>query len=109
MQKKTFIPEWATVAEHLRDGLGYSETTLKRTRYTYNVFVRDYCNAKESEPISAVQQGIEQVEIAFESGEISRDKLLRLRRLAFRILQLIEQCHLVSHRTKWRNFSIYAG
>lgn len=90
MQKKTFIPEWVTVAEHLRDGLGYSGSTLKRTKYTYNVFVRDYCNAKESEPISVVRQGIEQVEIAFESGEISRDKLLRLRRLAFRILQLIE-------------------
>ena len=55
MQKKTFIPEWVTVAEHLRDGLGYSEATLKRTKYTYNVFVRDYCNAKESEPISVVR------------------------------------------------------
>ena len=102
MQKKTFIPEWATVAEHLRDGLGYSETTLKRTRYTYNVFVRDYCNAKESEPISAVQQGIEQVEIAFESGEISRDKLLRLRRLAFRILQLIE-----TGQINWKRAPLY--
>lgn len=24
-------------------------------------------------------------------------------------LKACEQCHLVSHRTKWRNFSIYAG
>lgn len=90
MQKKTFIPEWATVAEHLRDGLGSSEATLKRTRYTYNVFVRDYCSTKEGNTISIVQQGIEQAGMAFESGEISKDKLLRMRRLAFRILQLIE-------------------
>ena len=90
MQKKSFIPEWATVAEHLRDGLRYSEATLKRTRYTYNVFVRDFCSTTEGKTISIVQQGIKQVDMAFESGEISRDKLLRLRRLAFRILQLIE-------------------
>lgn len=90
MQKKTFIPEWATVAEHLRDGLGSSVATLKRTRYTYNVFVRDYCSTKEGNTISIVQQGIEKAGMAFESGEISRDKLLRIRSLAFRILQLIE-------------------
>lgn len=58
--------------------------------YTYNVFVRDYCGAKEGNTISIIQQGIEQTEMAFESGGISRDKLLRMRRLAFRILQLIE-------------------
>ena len=68
MQKRKFIPEWETVAEHLRDGLGYSEATLKRTGYTYNVFVRDYCNAKEGEAADIVRQGIEQVGIAFESG-----------------------------------------
>ena len=90
MQTKTFIPKWETVAEHLRDSLRYSEATMKRTRYTYNVFVRDFCNAEGGEAADIVQQGIERVGIAFESGEISRDKLLRLRRLAFRILQLIE-------------------
>ncbi len=90
MQKKTFIPEWATVAEHLRDGLGYSEATLKRTRYTYNVFVRDYCSAKECKPISVVQQGIKQVEKAFESGEISRNKLLRLGDLRFGFFNLLK-------------------
>ena len=90
MQTKTFIPEWTTVAEHLRDSLGYSETTLKRTGYTYNVFVRNFCNAEGCEAADIVEQGIERIGIAFESGEISRDKLLRLRRLAFRMLQLIE-------------------
>ncbi len=90
MQKQTVIPEWTKVAEHLRDELGHSKTTMERTKYTYNVFVRDFCSATEGESISIVQHGIEQVDNAFEAGEISRDKLLRLRRLAFRIIQLIE-------------------
>lgn len=90
MQKKTFIPEWATVAAHLRDGLGYSETTPKRTRYTYNVFARNYCSTKQGNSVSIVRQSIEQAETAFELGEISKDKLLKMRRPAFWILQLIE-------------------
>ena len=35
---RTF-PEWETIAEHLRNSLGYSEATIVRTSYTYNVFV----------------------------------------------------------------------
>ncbi len=94
MQEKIFIPEWETVAEHLREDLGYSEATLERTRHTYNVFVRDFCSAEDADAINMVRCGIEQTGAAFESGIISRDKLLRLRRLAFRILQLIETGHI---------------
>ncbi|MCD8015135.1 MAG: hypothetical protein LUG99_18570 [Lachnospiraceae bacterium] len=37
------FPEWEEVAERLRLGLGYSDTTIERTRYTYRVFTQDYC------------------------------------------------------------------
>ena len=43
MQTTNSIPEWDTLVEALKVGLGYSDATLKRTRYTYNVFIRDYC------------------------------------------------------------------
>lgn len=103
MQRKTIVvPEWTTVAEHLRKGLGYSEATLKRTRHTYNVLVRDFCGAEDADAVSIVRRGIEKVDMAFESGAISRDKLLRLRRLAFRIIQLIE-----TGRISWKCAPLY--
>ena len=46
MQTANIIPEWDTLAEALKVGLGYSDTKLKRTKNTYNVFLRDYCDTK---------------------------------------------------------------
>lgn len=85
------IPKWEEVAEQLRIDLGYADVTIKRTRSTYYVFMRDYCSiGKEITPEIILKDGIERVNKAYENKEISRDKLLRTRRLAFRMLQLIE-------------------
>ena len=48
---RTF-PEWETIAEHLRNSLGYSEATIMRTSYTYNVFVKDYCTFEGNDAAS---------------------------------------------------------
>ena len=50
MQTANITPEWHTLAEALKVGLGYSDATLKRTRHTYNAFIRDYCDTKEVMP-----------------------------------------------------------
>ena len=43
MTSLTTFPEWEIIAEHLRIKLGYSDATIIRTSYTFNVFVSDYC------------------------------------------------------------------
>ena len=99
MKATNNYPEWDTIAENLKAGLGYSEATLKRTRYTYQVFKRDFCddyNGGDAENI--IRHGIERTGNAFETGSISKDKLLRIRRLAFRMLQFIENGHITWER-----------
>lgn len=86
---KTF-PEWETIAAQLRNNLGYSEATIKRTRYTYNVFAKDYCTFEDNDTASILKNGIENADKAYENGIISKDKLLRIRRLAFRMIQFVE-------------------
>lgn len=96
-------PEWDTISENLKAGLGYSEATLKRTKYTYHVFKREFCydyNGGDAESI--IKHGIERADNAFETGNISKDKLLRIRRLAFRILQYIE-----TGRITWERAPLY--
>ena len=90
MQTANIIPEWDTLAEALKVGLGYSDATLKRTRHTYNVFIRDYCDTKGGDAGNVIKQGIVRTGDAYESEMISKDKLLRIRRLAFRMLQLMK-------------------
>ena len=85
MQTANIIPEWDTLAEALKVGLGYSDTTLKRTKHTYNVFIRDYCDTKGDDAENIIKQGIVRTGDAYESEMISKDKLLRIRRLAFRM------------------------
>ena len=94
MQTANIIPEWDTLAEALKVGLGYSDATLKRTRHTYNVFIRDYCDTKGGDAGNVIKQGIVRTGDAYESEMISKDKLLRIRRLAFRMLRLIETGHI---------------
>lgn len=91
METTKSFPEWEEVAEQLQLGLGYSGSTLERTRYTYQVFTQNYCSFEGGNtPEIVLRNGIECVNKAYENKEISKDKLLRIRRLAFRLLQLIE-------------------
>lgn len=89
MSTQTTIPDWETFAAHLHAELGYTDVTLKRTQYTYKTFVRQFCG-KEGSIESRINEGIEHISNAFEAEEMSKDKLLRLRRIAFRLLQLIK-------------------
>ena len=89
MQTLNKIPDWDSVSENLRNGLGYSDVTLDRTKSTYNVFVRDYCSLEGGDAETVITRGILKAENAYEANQISKDKLLRLRRLAFRMMQLI--------------------
>ena len=89
MSTQTTIPDWETFAAHLHAELGYTDVTLKRTQYTYKIFVRQFYGTEGSLE-GRINQGIEHIRNAFEAGEISKDKLLRLRRIAFRLLQLIK-------------------
>lgn len=83
------IPQWETVIEHLRSDLHWSESTIERSRSVYHKFTQVYCreggDAKEQ-----IENGIEAVSIAFEQGLISRDQLLRMRRMAYRMLMLLD-------------------
>ena len=67
MQTANIIPEWDTLAEALKVGLGYSDTTLKRTKHTYNVFIRDYCDTKGDDAENIIKQGIVRTGDAYES------------------------------------------
>ena len=88
MSAYTTIPDWDTFATHLHTGLAYTDATLKRTRYTYNIFLREFCGT-EGCVENRIEEGIEQISNAYKAEKISKDKLLRLRRVAFRLLQLI--------------------
>ena len=98
---RTF-PEWEAIAEHLRNSLGYSEATIMRTSYTYNVFVKDYCTFEGNDAASILQNGIEKADKAYENGVISKDKLLRIRRLAFRMIQFVE-----TDSISWKRAPLY--
>lgn len=97
----TSIPDWETFAAHLHTGLGYTDVTLKRTKYTYNIFVGQFCGT-EGDAEARIEQGIEQIGNAFESEEISKDKLLRLRRVAYRMLQIIK-----TGAITWKRIPLY--
>lgn len=90
MTSLEMFPEWEIIAEHLRLRLGYSEASVKRTRYTYNVFISDYCTFEGGDLGSILLDGIRLADEAYENGTISKDKLLRIRRLAFRMVQLVQ-------------------
>lgn len=89
MPTLTNIPDWETYADHLHSSLGYTDVTLERTKYTYNIFVGQFCGT-DGDAETRIEQGIEQIGNAFESRKISKDKLLRLRRVAYRMLQIIK-------------------
>ena len=101
MSTPTEIPAWEALAEHLRISLGYTDATLTRTKYTYGIFVNQFCGTK-GDPEGRIERGIEQIGNTFEAGKISKDKLLRLRRVAFRMLQLIK-----SGEITWERAPLY--
>lgn len=102
MPALTDIPDWETFADHLHTGLGYTEITLKRTKYTYDIFVKRFCGT-EGDAETRIEQGIEQIGNAFDSGEISKDKLLRQRRVAYRMLQIIKTGEIT-----WKRIPLYS-
>ena len=90
MTSLTTFPKWEIIAECLRIKLGYSDTTIIRTSYTYNVFVSDYCIFEGGDPENILLDGIIRANEAYENGIISKDKLLRIRRLAFRMIEFVQ-------------------
>ena len=76
MTSLTTFPEWEIIAEYLRSKLGYSDATIIRTSYTYNVFVSNYCIFEGGDADSILQNGIKRANEAYENGAISKDKLL---------------------------------
>lgn len=84
------FPKWETIAECLKLKLGYSEATVIRTSYTYKVFVHDYCTLIGGDVEGVLKDGIRLADEAYENGFISKDKLLRIRRLAFRMVQFVQ-------------------
>lgn len=96
------FPEWEIIAEYLRIKLGYSDATIIRTSYTYNVFVSDYCIFEGGDADSILQDGIRRANEAYETGAISKDKLLRIRRLAFRMIEFVQ-----SGTISWKRAPLY--
>ena len=99
MQTLNRIPDWDYFSENLRNKLGYYDATLERTKSTYNDFVRNYCALEGGDAETAIIQGISKAGNAYEENEISKDKLVRIRRLAFRMLQLINDGEISWKRT----------
>ena len=61
------ILDWETFADHLRVGLGYTDVTFQRTKYTYNIFIKQFCGT-EGDAETRIEQGIEQIDNTFNSG-----------------------------------------
>ena len=101
MPTLTNIPDWETFADHLHSSLGYTDVTLERTKYTYNIFVGQFCGT-DGDAETRIEQGIEQIGNAFESRKISKGKFLRLRRVAYRMLQIIK-----TGEVTWKRIPLY--
>lgn len=84
------FPSWEEFSEKLKVGLHYSDVTLERTESTYKRFVYSFCPTEGSDAKERILSGIENVSASYESAEISRDQLLRMRRLAYRLLMVLE-------------------
>ena len=81
MQTFNKIPDWDCFSENLRNKLGYSDATMERTKRTYTDFVRNYCTLEGGDAETVVIQGILKAGNAYEANDISKDKLVRIRRL----------------------------
>lgn len=57
---------------------------------TYNVFVSNYCIFEGGDADSILQNGIKRANEVYENGAISKDKLLRIRRFAFRMVEFVQ-------------------
>lgn len=58
MTSLSAFPKWEIIAEHLRIKLGYSDATIIRASYTYNVFVSNFCILEGGDADSILQNGI---------------------------------------------------
>ena len=85
------IPSWEVLSGQLRECLGYSDSTLERTASTYKAFVNTYIPKQRGDDAAAdIKSGIEMAAFDYGRGAISKDMLVRLRRIAFRMLMLIK-------------------
>lgn len=96
------IPSWDDFSERLKKDLNYSETMLERTFYTYRSFVQTFCPADGCDASETVQKGIDNVSAVYQDNAISKDKLLRLRRIAYRILMYLE-----TGKLSWKRAPMY--
>lgn len=90
MNQHVSIPGWDDFSVQLKEDLNYSETMLERTFYTYRSFVQKFCPADEDDAALKVKKGIDNVSTAYQKNDISKDQLLRMRRLAYRLLMYMD-------------------
>lgn len=102
MNQHVSIPGWDDFSVQLKEDLNYSETMLERTFYTYRSFVQKFCPAEEDDAAEKVKKGIDNVSTAYQKNDISKDQLLRMRRLAYRLLMYMD-----TGKISWKRAPLY--
>lgn len=102
MNQHVSIPGWDDFSVQLKEDLNYSETMLERTFYTYRSFVQKFCPADEDDAAEKVKKGIDNVSTAYQKNDISKDQLLRMRRLAYRLLMYMD-----TEKISWKRAPLY--
>ena len=102
MNQHAGIPMWDELSARLKEDLNYSEATLKRTSYTYRSFVKLFCPPDVGDATENVKKGIVNVSAAYQKHDISKDQLLRMRRLAYRMLMYIN-----AGKISWKRAPLY--
>lgn len=102
MNQHVSIPGWDDFSVQLKEDLNYSETMLERTFYTYRSFVQKFCPADEDDAAEKVKKGIDNVSTAYQKNDISKDQLLRMRRLAYRLLMYMD-----TGKISWKRAPLY--
>ena len=102
MNQNVNIPSWGDFSVRLKEDLNYSETMLERTFYTYRSFVQKFCPADGGDAAEKIKKGIDNVSAAYQKNDISKDKLLRMRRLAYRLLMYMD-----AGKISWERAPLY--
>lgn len=102
MNQHVGIPGWDDFSVQLKEDLNYSETMLERTFYTYRSFVQKFCPADEDDAALKVKKGIDNVSTAYQKNDISKDQLLGMRRLAYRLLMYMD-----TGKISWKRAPLY--
>ena len=102
MNPHVSIPRWDDFSARLKEDLNYSETMLERTFYTYRSFVQKFCPADEDDAAEKVKKGIDNVSSVYQKNDISKDQILRMRRLAYRLLMYMD-----TGKISWKRAPLY--